>query len=104
MLVEMRTYSLFPGTVGRWLALYEAKGLRVHTATLGNLLGYFTSEFGDINEIIHLWGYDSFEERDSRRRMLGESDEWKAFLEDAMPLIRNMQVRILKGTAFSPIR
>lgn len=100
----MRTYSLVPGGVGKWLALYEAKGLRIHTEILGRLVGYFTSEFGDVNEIIHLWAYESIEDRERRRAALNANAEWRSFLDAALPLIRSQQIRILKGTSFSPIR
>ena len=104
MIIEMRTYSLVPGTVGKWLELYEAQGLRIHTEILGRLVGYFTNEFGDTNEIIHLWGYESLEDRERRRARLNANADWKSFLDAALPLIRSQQIRILKGTAFSPIR
>ncbi len=25
---------------------------------LGNLVGYFTTEVGNVNEIVHIWGYE----------------------------------------------
>lgn len=40
MIVEMRTYSLTPGSVSKWLRLYEEKGFPVHKEILGNLIGY----------------------------------------------------------------
>jgi hypothetical protein len=104
MIVEMRTYSLVPGSLGTWLSLYEERGLRIHKEILGNLIGYFTSEFGDINEIVHIWGYVSLDDRDRRRAILSGNEEWRAFLNSALPLIRTQQIRILKGTSFSPIR
>jgi hypothetical protein len=104
MIIEMRTYSLAPGTIGKWLALYETHGLQIHTEILGRLVGYFTSEFGDVNEIIHLWAYESYEDREHRRAKLTANAEWKSFLDMALPLIRSQKIRILKGTAFSPIQ
>ncbi len=50
----MRTYSLKPGGVGEWLRLYEEKELPIHKEILGNLLGYFHTEIGNVNEIIHM--------------------------------------------------
>lgn len=38
--------------------------------TLGRLLGYFITEIGELNAVVHLWGYDSFEERARRRAAL----------------------------------
>ena len=71
---------------------------------LGNMIGYFTSEIGPLNQIVHLWGYDTLDERSRRRRVLAETAEWKAFLAKVLPLIVAMESKILVPTAFSPIR
>ena len=70
MVIEMRTYKLKPGTSAAYLKIYAEKGMEVHRRVLGNLIGYFTTEIGDINQVIHLWGYDSFEDRQRRRAEL----------------------------------
>lgn len=104
MLVEMRTYSLKPGTVAEYVKLYEATGLRVHREILGNLIGYFTTEIGDINQIVHLWGYSSFEDRLQRRSQLAANEEWRAFLKAAQPYFVTQKIQLLRGTDFSPIK
>lgn len=104
MIVEMRTYSLKPGGVGEWLRLYEEKGLPIHKEILGNLLGYFHTEIGNVNEVIHMWGYESFEDRQQRRARLSKNANWQAFLAQALPLIQTQQIKLLNCTTFSPIR
>lgn len=104
MIVEMRTYSLVPGSTGAWLRLYEAKGLPIHREILGNLLGYFSTEIGDVNEVIHMWGYASFDDRQQRRARLSQSADWGVFLAEALPLIRTQQIKLLNCAPFSPIR
>ncbi|MGE0340874.1 MAG: NIPSNAP family protein [Xanthobacteraceae bacterium] len=104
MLIEMRTYTLKPGTAAEYIKLYEEKGLRVHRETLGNLIGYFTTEIGDINQIVHLWGYSSFEDRAARRGKLAVNEEWKSFLKAAQPYFVTQKIQLLRGTEFSPIK
>lgn len=104
MIVEMRTYSLTPGSVGKWLRLYEEKGLHVHKEILGKLIGYFHTEIGDVNEVIHMWGYESFEDRQQRRAQLAKNANWQAFLVDALPILRTQQIKLLNCATFSPIR
>lgn len=104
MLIEMRTYTLQAGTVPEYLKLYEEFGLPVHRRILGTLLGYFITEIGDINQVVHLWGYDSFEERQRRRSVLAEDEEWRAFLAKALPYFVHQETRLLRGASFSPIR
>ena len=60
MIVEQRTYTLHPGKVPEYLRLYQAEGMAIQTRILGRMVGYFTTEIGPLNQIVHMWGYDSF--------------------------------------------
>ena len=71
---------------------------------LGNLVGYYSSEIGDLNLIVHLWGYESFEERTRRRAELIANEGWKAYVEKVRPWIVRQENRILVPAPFSPIR
>lgn len=70
MLVEQRTYELQPGTLHQFLHAYETEGLALQSAALGNLLGYFTTEVGELNCVVHLWGFDSYEDRQRLFRLI----------------------------------
>jgi hypothetical protein len=68
MLVEQRTYRLQPGQVQEYLRRYADEGLALQQRHLGRLAGWYSTEIGDANGIVHLWAYRSFEERQQRRR------------------------------------
>jgi len=51
----------------RFLALYEQEGLPVKRKHLGNLVGFFTTEVGNVNEIVHIWTYEVLTDRTRRR-------------------------------------
>lgn len=104
MIVELRTYTLHPGKVPDFLRIYVAEGLEVQTRVLGNLLGYYTTEVGTINQFVHLWGYASFEDRLQRRAQLMKDAGWQRYLEQIMPLLQLQESKILIPTAFSPVR
>jgi hypothetical protein len=80
MIVETRTYTLRPGTAAEFLRIYEQHGLPVQLPILGTLVGYYTTEFGPLNQVIHMWGYESFEDRARRRAELVKSPGWQAYL------------------------
>jgi hypothetical protein len=104
MIVEERSYCLFPGKMGEYLKLYEEEGVAIQTRILGNLIGYFSSDFGALNCVVHMWGYDSMEERTRRRAILQADAGWKAYLPHILPLIQTMENRILIPAPFSPIK
>nr|WP_315594172.1 NIPSNAP family protein [uncultured Cupriavidus sp.] len=104
MIIEQRVYSLKPGKLREFLSVYEAEGLAIQAKALGNLIGYFSTETGELNQIVQLWGFTSFEDRMSRRATLAESKEWHAFLAKAGPLVVAQRSELLTPAPFSPIR
>jgi hypothetical protein len=104
MIVEERTYTVKPGTVQQYYADYDPRGLAIQQRILGNLIGYFHTEIGELNQIVHLWGYDSLAEREKRRAVLAADPEWHAYLRQSPDIIVKMETRILVPAPFSPIR
>jgi hypothetical protein len=104
MIVEERTYTVKPGTVRQYYDDYNPRGLKIQERILGNLIGYFHTEIGELNKIVHLWGYESLAEREKRRAALAADPEWLAYLQQAPDIIVAMESRILVPAPFSPIR
>ena len=104
MIVEHRTYTLHPGTVAEFMKVYLPEALELQRRILGNLIGYFTVEAGTLNQFVHLWGYESFEDRLRRRAQLMAEPLWQDYLRKGMPFIMLQESKILLPTAFSPIR
>ena len=53
MIVEERCYTVKPGTVQLYYQDYNPRGLKIQTRILGNLIGYFHTEIGELNQIVH---------------------------------------------------
>lgn len=104
MIVELRRYTLHPGKVAQLLDLHEKEGLPIQGPVLGNLIGYFSSDIGVLNEVVHLWGYTSLEDRALRRRQLSAHPDWPAYLDKVLPLIQRQESTLLTPAPFSPIR
>lgn len=103
MIVDMRTYTAFPGKAGAWLALYEAEGLPIQRKYLGEPLGFFTTEIGEMNQIIHLWGYESLADREKKRGAMQADPAWQAYLKKSAATgnLMHQEDKILKSTSFS---
>ena len=104
MIVEERTYHVHTGKLGEVVKLYAEEGTHIAQEHLGNLIGAFTVDIGDLSSIVHMWGFDSFAERERRRAELQADPRWKAFLPRLQPMIHTQRNRILLPTSFSPIR
>lgn len=104
MIVEQRTYQLRPGKLHEFLKAYEAEGLQIQRATLGNLLGYFSTEVGELNCVVQLWGFDSFDDRLNRRAALSGNAQWREFAGRTVALVEKQTNMLLTPASFSPIR
>ena len=83
MIVDQRTYTIQIGLLHDFLALYAAEGLAVQTEHLGAPLGYYTTEIGNVNQVVHLWGYTDMADREKRRAALEADPRWLAYRRKA---------------------
>lgn len=63
MIYEKRTYTINPLKMADWLALYQSDALAVQTDHLGQLIGFFFTEIGVVNQVVHIWAYESLDDR-----------------------------------------
>ena len=102
MIVEERIYTCYCGKNQQYVKMYEAEGLAIQRPILGHLIGYFTSELGELNQVIHLWAYENYEDRAARRRILLANPDWKTYAAKVQPLVLTQQNKILIPAPFSP--
>jgi hypothetical protein len=104
VIVEQRDYHVYTGKLTELVGLYDSEGIELQQRYLGRLIGAFTIDVGAVSTYTHMWGYDSYAERERRRAELQADEAWQAFLAKIQPLIHTQQNRILIPTSFSPIR
>jgi hypothetical protein len=100
VIVEMREYTLQAGKVPEYLQLYESEGLAIQREILGQLVGYYATEIGTVNEVVHMWAYESFEDREQRRARLAADPGWQSYVKKIRPMIVAQRNRIMKPAAF----
>ncbi|MBN9045982.1 MAG: NIPSNAP family protein [Rhizobiales bacterium] len=103
MYYEIRTYRLKNGGIPEYLKVVGETGIAIQKRHLGNLVGYFFSEIGPVNEIVHIWGYETLDDRQARRARLAADPEWQAFLPKIRDLIVTAENKIMTPAAFSPL-
>lgn len=96
MIYELRTYTLQPGTLGPYLKLAVEVGRRVRGDRYGKLEGYWSTEFGTLNQVVHLWSYADLEERARLRADLARNEEWtKGYLPQTRGMLVAQENKIL---------
>jgi hypothetical protein len=104
MIVEERDYRIKAGKLPQFVGLYEKHGLPIQLELLGKFLGYFTSEIGELNHVVALWGYESLDDRQARRDRMMADPRWQEYLKMVDGLLDVQHTRLLRPTSFSPIR
>ena len=104
MIIEERDYRTKPGMAGRFVATYREHGLPLQLKYLGKFLGYFTTEIGELNHVVALWGYDSLDDRLRRRAAMLADPAWQAYLAMVTDMLDVQNTRILIPSDFSPIQ
>jgi len=102
MIVEERIYTLQPGTVPLYLKAYAEEGLAIQQPILGHLIGYFHTDFGPLNQVVHLWAYDSHAERERRRKELFADPAWLEYIKKIRPYVLRQENKLLIPAPFSP--
>ncbi len=97
MIYEIRTYLLKPGTVPQAEQAFADK--IAERVKLSPLAGFWRSEVGTLNQIIHIWPYKDTNERAKIRAEAVEKKVWPPAIAD---FVVTMESKILLGAPFSP--
>ena len=90
MIYELRTYTVRPGTVGDMVKAASTVSRDIRKDDYGKLEGYWSTEIGPLNQVLHMWSYRDFEERARLRAELSKNPRWGG---EYLPLIRPMLMR-----------
>lgn len=104
MIVDYRAYTFRPGMVPEFMSLFEHEGLPIQKRILGprSFLGIWRTEIGNVNEVIHMWGYADAKEREDKRALLYKDDAFMAYVQKARAMIVTQDVRMLVAAPFNP--
>ncbi len=86
MLLDIRTYTVKPGTLKDHLALYAKMGKEPQTRHIGQPLAFLVSETPDPNQYIHIWAYENAADREARRAAMWADAEWLAYVAESKEL------------------
>ena len=105
MLIDLRIYTLKIGSVRDFLALYAAEGLAVQSAHLAPPLGYYTTEVGELSQVVHLWQYQDMADRERRRAALEADPRWLAYRSKSSSCgyVVRQQNSLLRAVDFAPM-
>ena len=97
MIYEVRTYTLRPGTVAEFEERYAKRlPLREKHSKLG---AFWHTEFGPLNQVIHVYPYDDLNQRTAVRAAMAQDSELSA-LPGGGDLIAVQETEIVNSAPF----
>lgn len=100
MYVEERMYLLHPGKAPEYFKLYESEGMATQLKHLPHMVGYYVSEVGMQNLVVHMWAYDDLLQREKCRAAMQADPAWQSYVGKVRPLIVTQDTRIMKTAPF----
>jgi NIPSNAP len=104
---EMRTYTVAPGDLP--LALENWETALPGRNALRPACAVWYTEVGALNKLVHIWSYESFEQRDEIRKQAVETGNWPPTTMAKKEGRRvcaytSQENKFLKASAFSPVQ
>lgn len=104
MIVDLRIYTCKPNYLADFVALYKEHAWPLQQKYLGNCIGWYTTAEGTLNQVVHMWAYESQADRERRRDAMAADPAWQGYLARAKEAgyLVSMENRLVKPTDFAP--
>ncbi|MFZ9297487.1 MAG: NIPSNAP family protein [Hylemonella sp.] len=101
---EKRTYSVQVGKMPEVVRLYQELGWPAldKGGFAQKLIGYFSSDTGELHQLVHLWRFDSDDDRRAHWKRLFENQEFMAFAAQLRPLLSKQDVQLMLAAPWGP--
>jgi NIPSNAP len=104
-LYELRTYTLRVGAMADAVKLYQELGFPAlqRGGQDKKLIGYFQSDTGTINQLVHLWKFeDDADRRAHWTAVYANKDFVEGFASKFRPLLMTQEVKLLHAAPWGP--
>lgn len=102
MIYELRTYQLAPGKLPEYLAAVKTEVLPLVAEHGLKPLGFWYTEIGTLNEVVHLWPYSDLNDRQQKWASLAR-DPRRSEILGKLPIV-SQNNKILTPADFSELK
>ncbi len=105
MIHELRTYGTQPGKAAEYAELSGSVGRPIRGDRFGKLVGYWTTEHGTLNQVVHMWEYADVAARAQARAGLAQDPRWQQeFIPRGQPLLLWQENMLLTPMEWYPLK
>ena len=103
MIFDVRTYDFKPGTVPEYMAAVREVGVPVRASHGVKLVGWYYTEIGQLNQVMHIWAYDNYDDMLKKRQAFASDPRWiNEYLPRVQKLLVSQRNQIMTASDFSP--
>jgi NIPSNAP len=97
-IIDHRTYSIKPRMMPKFLEIFDRLGMPVLINTLGRPLGVYTTFAGQLNQVVHFWGYDDLADYEKRGKARDSHPDFPAYLAATVDIVIAQQNQLIRTT------
>lgn len=103
MIYDMRIYDLVPGAREAYMEAAREVALPVRRRYGIKLAGWFYSEVGTLNRVVHIWAFRDWAHMEACKTQMRADPEWvKDYVPRVLPLIVRQTNQIMEAADFFP--
>lgn len=102
-LVDHRIYTIRLRKMGEFIEVFDRLAMPILLRTLGAPLGFWTSQVGQLNQFVHLWGYDSLADYEQRSLARDQHPGFPAYLAASEHLIVAQETRLIRRATLASL-
>lgn len=95
-IVDHRIYNITPRCMPKFLEVFDQLAMPVLKKHLGEPLGFYISHIGTLNQVVHLWGYDSLDDYEKRSFARDTDPDFQIYLKASEGLVTSQVNQILR--------
>jgi len=99
---ELRIYDIQVGRMGEVVRLYSDLGWPALETYQEKLVGYFTSDVGALNQLIHLWKFEDDADRRAHWQALYADEDFMNFAGQLRPMILRQANQLMAEAPWGP--
>jgi len=104
MIYDFRMYTLKPGATADYRAGVKEISLPIRQRHGVSLAGWYWSEIGALNQVVHIWGYNDTKHMQEAQSAFHSDPEWtQKYVPRAQPLVESQKTWTMNSPAFAPV-
>ncbi len=103
MIYDYRVYTFKPGKVPEYMAAVEDLSIGIRAKYGIKLAGWYYSDVGDLNKVIHIWGYRDVAHFEEAKAQVAKDPDWTGkYLPRVAGLLVSQKTYLMLSPDFAP--